>query len=46
MPGMLPHMDGSSNKWLNHDRWHDLIGILDDATSEIYYAQLLEEESK
>ena len=26
-------------------RWHDLIVILDDATSEIYYAQLVEEES-
>ena len=25
--------------------WHDLIVILDDATSEIYYAQLVEEES-
>ncbi|MFN0168434.1 MAG: hypothetical protein ACKV22_18565 [Bryobacteraceae bacterium] len=31
--------------WLNDDRWHDLIVILDDATSEIYYAQLVEEES-
>ena len=27
------------------DRWYDLIVILDDATSEIYYAQLVEEES-
>ena len=27
------------------ERWHDLIVILDDATSEIYYAQLVEEES-
>src|ERR1019366_2588607 len=26
-------------------RWHDLIVILDDATSEIYYAQLVQEES-
>jgi hypothetical protein len=25
--------------------WYDLIVILDDATSEIYYAQLVEEES-
>jgi hypothetical protein len=30
---------------LNDDRWYDLIVILDDATSEIYYAQLVEEES-
>ncbi len=29
----------------NDDRWHDLIVILDDATTEIYYAQLVEEES-
>src|SRR6201984_2858752 len=27
------------------ERWYDLIVILDDATSEIYYAQLTEEES-
>ena len=27
------------------ERWYDLIVILDDATSEIYYAQLVEEES-
>ena len=27
------------------ERWRDLIVILDDATSEIYYAQLVEEES-
>ena len=40
LPGMLRHIDG-----LNDDRWHDLIVILDDATSEIYYAQLVEEES-
>jgi transposase len=45
MPGMLLHIDGSKHQWLNDDRWHDLIVILDDATSEIYYAQLVEEES-
>jgi hypothetical protein len=45
MPGMLLHIDGSKHRWLNDDRWHDLIVILDDATSEIYYAQLVEEES-
>ena len=27
------------------ERWHDLIVILDDATSEIYYAQLAPEET-
>jgi len=45
MPGMLLHIDGSKHRWLNDERWYDLIVILDDATSEIYYAQLVEEES-
>ncbi len=45
MAGMLLHIDGSKHRWLNDDRWHDFIVILDDATSEIYYAQLVEEES-
>jgi transposase len=45
LPGMLLHIDGSKHQWLNDDRWYDLIVILDDATSEIYYAQLVEEES-
>ena len=45
MPGMLLHIDGSKHRWLNDDRWYDLIVILDDATSEIYYAQLVQEES-
>jgi transposase len=45
LPGMLLHIDGSKHQWLNDDRWYDLIVILDDATSEIYYAQLVQEES-
>jgi hypothetical protein len=45
LPGMMLHIDGSKHRWLNDDRWYDLIVILDDATSEIYYAQLVEEES-
>jgi transposase len=45
MPGMLLHIDGSKHQWFNDDRWYDLIVILDDATSEIYYAQMVEEES-
>ena len=45
MTGMLLHIDGSKHRWLNDDRWHDLIVILDDANSEIYYAQLVDEES-
>src|SRR5262249_14877939 len=39
------HIDGSKHQWFGDDRWYDLIVILDDATSEIYYAQLVEEES-
>ena len=45
MPGMLLHIDGSKHQWFGDERWHDLIVILDDATNEIYYAQLVEEES-
>jgi transposase len=45
LPGMLLHIDGSKHRWLNDDRWNDLIVILDDATSEINYAQFVEEES-
>jgi transposase len=45
MVGMLLHIDGSKHQWFGDERWYDLIVILDDATSEIYYAQLVEEES-
>ena len=43
--GMLLHLDGSRHRWFQDDRWYDLLVMLDDATSEIYYAQLVEEES-
>jgi hypothetical protein len=42
---MLLHIDGSRHQWFQDERWYDLIVILDDASSEIYYAQLVEEES-
>lgn len=45
LPGMLLHIDGSEHRWFQDERWYDLIVILDDANSEIYYAQLVEEES-
>src|SRR6202158_6051861 len=45
MAGMLLHIDGSKHRWFGDERWYDLIVILDDATSEIYYAHLVEEES-
>src|SRR6201997_5495313 len=45
LPGMLLHIDGSRHQWFQDERWYDLIVILDDATNEIYYARLVEEES-
>ena len=45
LPGMMLHIDGSEHRWFQDERWYDLIVILDDATSEIYYARLVEEES-
>src|SRR5467141_2894097 len=45
LPGMLLHIDASQHQWFCDHRWYDLLVIMDDATSEIYYAQLVEEES-
>jgi transposase len=45
LPGMLLHIDASQHRWFSDERWYDLLVIMDDATSEIYYAQLVEEES-
>ena len=45
MAGMLLHIDGSKHRWFQDDRYYDLLVILDDATSRIYYAQLVAEES-
>jgi transposase len=45
MTGMLLHIDGSTHCWLSGEQRHDLLVVLDDATSEIYYAQLVEQES-
>jgi len=45
LPGMMLHIDGSDHQWFQDERRHDLIVILDDATSEIYYAQLAAEET-
>src|SRR5262249_41091465 len=44
IPGMLLHIDGSHHQWFQDDRWLDLLVILDDATSQIYYGQLVEDE--
>jgi transposase len=45
LPGMLLHIDGSQHRWFQDQRWYDLLVILDDASSAIYYAQLVAEES-
>jgi len=45
LPGMMLHIDASEHRWFQDERKYELIVILDDATSEIYYAQLVEAES-
>jgi hypothetical protein len=43
---MMLHIDGSTHAWLGPDQERfDLVTIMDDATSEIYYARFVEEES-
>lgn len=37
MPGMLMHIYGSKHQWFGGQRWHDLIVVLDDATTKIYW---------
>jgi hypothetical protein len=44
MPGMMLHQDGSPHEWLKGRPPLDLIVTLDDATSTIYSAFLVEEE--
>jgi transposase InsO family protein len=45
LPGMLLHVDGSQHEWLPEKGHQHLIVIFDDATSEVYYAQLVDQES-
>jgi transposase len=46
LTGMMLHVDGSRHKWIpGLDQYQDLIVIFDDATSEVYEVQLVEEES-
>ncbi len=45
LTGMMLHIDGSEHQWFGDERWHDLIAIMDDATGEMYEAQLVDEES-
>jgi hypothetical protein len=42
---MMLHIDGSQHNWFQDGCYYDFIAIMDDATSEIYYAQLVEAES-
>ena len=46
LPGMLMHIDGSTHAWLGseHARF-DLVTLMDDATSTIYYGRFVDEES-
>jgi hypothetical protein len=46
LPGMLLHLDGSLHRWFQDDCWYDLIVVMDDASSEIYYAQLVEGKNR
>lgn len=45
LPGMMLHVDGSTHAWLGGDERQDLVAILDDATTEVYYARLVDQES-
>lgn len=44
LPGMMLHQDGSRHAWLEGQPALDLIVTMDDATSEIYSAFLVDEE--
>ena len=44
LPGMLLHLDASRHPWVP-GLGQDLVSISDDATNEVYYAQLGEEEN-
>ena len=46
LPGMMVHIDGSTHAWLGseHEQF-DLVTLMDDATSEIYYGRFVEEEN-
>jgi hypothetical protein len=38
---MMLHIDASEHRWFKDERYYELLVIMDDATSEIYYAQLV-----
>lgn len=46
LPGMLLHTDASTHAWIpGLAGMQDLIAVLDDATSEVYYARFVPQES-
>ena len=47
LPGMLLYVDGSMHAWIPAlaPAQFDLVAVIDDATTECYYAQLVEPES-
>lgn len=45
LPGMLLHTDASTHGWLPDLGTQDLIAVLDDATSVVYYAAFVPQES-
>jgi len=46
LPGMLLHTDASTHAWIPQlEGQQDLIAVIDDATSETYYAQFVPQES-
>jgi transposase len=45
MRGMMLHLDGSEHAWIEGLPKHDLMVVLDDATSETLYARFFEEEA-
>jgi len=46
LTGMMLHVDGSRHQWIPAlDQYQDLVVIFDDATSEVYDVQLVDEES-
>lgn len=44
MNGMLLHIDASTHRWFGAGPFDDLLVVLDDASSTVYYAQLVEQE--
>lgn len=46
LPGMMVHIDGSTHAWLGADHEQfDLVTLMDDATSEIYYGKFVDQEN-